>query len=103
MKISTNTGQNLFIKTSFSLKQKRAVTNTTLTFIFHCRTAMKYVKKAMDDIKHRPEDSDERVSILGQVLLRGLSYPATVAMTIDFLMAGIDTVNLQIQSLHSLK
>ena len=58
------------------------------------RTAMKYIKKTMDDIEKRPEDSQELTTILEEVLVRGLSYKETVAMMIDFLMAGIDTVNI---------
>ena len=57
---------------------------------------MKYTKKTLDAIKDRPEDSVDQMNILEQVLSRGLSYKETVAMVTDFLMAGIDTVNLQL-------
>jgi hypothetical protein len=47
----------------------------------------------MEDIKNRPEDSEEDPSILEEILIRGMAPKDAMVMVIDMLMAGIDTVS----------
>lgn len=60
---------------------------------FFTDTAIKYIRKTVEEIKRRPADSDEEPSILEQMFERGLSSQDAVVMTIDLLMAGIDTTS----------
>lgn len=48
----------------------------------------------MEAIKKRDPDSDEDLSILEQLLIRGMTLSEAVVMVIDMLMAGIDTVSI---------
>ena len=57
------------------------------------RTAVKYIGKTMDKISREENDADlEDCTILEQMLRRGLSAEDAVVLTLDLLMAGIDTV-----------
>ncbi len=60
--------------------------------MIYSRTAIKYINKTLEDIKNRPADSEEDPSILEDLFLRGISPKDAIAMVVDMLMAGIDTV-----------
>ena len=46
----------------------------------------------MEAIKNRPADADGDVSILEELLIRGMTLKEATVMVVDMLMAGIDTV-----------
>lgn len=54
----------------------------------------------MEEIKNRPADSEEKESILEEILIRGMSIQDAVVMIVDMLLAGIDTVTLNNVSLN---
>lgn len=62
--------------------------------------ALKYIGKAMEDIKKRPllvnsEEDLSDPSILEEILGRGMTFKDTIVTVIDLLMTGIDTVGSQ--------
>ena len=53
----------------------------------------------MEGIRNRAADSEEDPSILEEILLHGMSIQDAVVMMVDMLLAGIDTVTLNIINL----
>lgn len=49
----------------------------------------------MASIKNRSADSDDDISILEELLIRGMSLKDATVLVTDMLMAGIDTVRLE--------
>lgn len=56
-------------------------------------TAVKYIHRAMENMKKRPVDSEEDPSILEQFFQRGMTPKDAIVMVVDLLMTGIDTVH----------
>ena len=57
-------------------------------------TTIKYVNQTLEKIKNRPADSDDDVSILEELLIRGMTLKEATVMVADLLLAGIDTVQI---------
>ena len=53
----------------------------------------------MEGIRNRAADSEEDPSILEEILLGGMSIQDAVVIMVDMLLAGIDTVTLNIINL----
>ena len=49
----------------------------------------------MESINKRTADLDGDISILEQLLLRGMTLKEATVMVVDFFLAGIDTVKLK--------
>ena len=48
----------------------------------------------MEAIKNRPADADGDVSILEELLIRGMTLKEATVMVVDLFLAGIDTVDI---------
>ena len=64
-----------------------------LNELFWNSTAIKYIQETLDLLKNRPDDYDGELTILEELLTRGLSPKNAIVFVIDMLMAGIDTTS----------
>lgn len=54
---------------------------------------MKYVNQTVEALQKQTVADDQDLSILEELLLRGMAPNDVITMVIDLLMAGIDTVS----------
>ena len=55
---------------------------------------MKYIRGAVESLEKRDEVTDEFMSILEDILSRGLSLKETMTVIMDLMLGGIDTVTI---------
>ncbi len=75
---------------------KRLVTNTCLFSDYLYRISIKYVEQAMERLKNQPktESTDRNYSVLENLLIKTEDPNKAVAMALDMMLAGIDTVRV---------
>jgi hypothetical protein len=56
------------------------------------RFSLKYINQAMERLKAMPEDNDRELTVLEKLLIKDPDQRTAVAMALDMMGAGIDTV-----------
>jgi hypothetical protein len=74
----------------FMLQWVRSNETSELTNFIYSRTNLKYINRTLDKLETKKMDEDEKSSVL-QKLLK-LNRNVAVGMSLDMMIAGIDTV-----------
>jgi hypothetical protein len=91
--MSTPNWKKLIQVLDFMLQWVRSNETSELTNLIYSRTNLKYINQTLDKLETKKLDEDEKSSVL-QKLLK-LDRNIAVGMSLDMMIAGIDTVRPQ--------